>query len=324
MKRILVFGGAGYIGSHTCKALHGSGFAPVVFDNFIEGHRDFVKWGTAVEGDIRDAAAVAQAFAQVDPVAAIHFAAHAYVGESVTDPGKYYDNNVSGSLNIAMAARDAGNVPLVFSSTCAIYGTPDVVAIREDTPPAPINPYGRTKLIVEGILQDFSSAYGLRSVCLRYFNACGADAEGEIGEAHREETHLVPRTILSALGRMDGFRVFGDDYDTQDGSAVRDYVHVTDLAHAHVLACDYLLNGGASDQFNIGSGKGTSVFQIIEAVRKATGRDVPHDIGPRRPGDPAALVADPAKARAVLGFQARHSDIANIAETATRWHLANS
>lgn len=323
MASVIVFGGAGYIGSHTCKELKSNGFDPVTFDSLSEGYADFVKWGDLITGDIRDRAAVDDAIARVKPVAAIHFAAHAYVGESVADPGKYYDNNVTGSLSIARAAQAAGNLPLIFSSTCAIYGDPGPVAIHEDLPKAPINPYGQTKLMVEQILRDFSTAHDLRSVCLRYFNASGDDAAGETGEAHRDETHLIPRAILAGLGRIDDFNIFGDDYDTPDGSAVRDYIHVTDLARAHVAACCYLLDGGASDQFNVGVGHGYSVFEIVAEVASALGHPVPHRVMPRRAGDPPRLVADPSKIRQRLGFETRHSDLKNIIRTAVAWHKRN-
>ncbi len=322
MTAVMVFGGAGYIGSHTCKCLKSNGFEPVVFDSFCEGHRDFVRWGELVEGDIRDKAAVEAALRSVEPAIIIHFAAFAYVGESVRDPAKYYENNVLGSLNIADAARMAGNVPIVFSSTCATYGIPTTQRIAEDTPQAPINAYGRTKLMVETVLKDFHQAYGMNSICLRYFNACGADPDGEIGEAHREETHLIPRAILAAMGRIDDFEVFGDDYDTPDGSAVRDYVHVDDLAEAHVAACRYLLDGGQTDQFNIGTGAGFSVFEVIDAVSSAFGARVPCRVSARRPGDPPVLVADPSKARAILNFEARHSSLENIVRTALAWHMS--
>jgi UDP-glucose-4-epimerase GalE len=323
MKKVMVFGGAGYIGSHTCKRLAAQGFAPVVFDNLSEGYADFVKWGDLIRGDIRDAAQVTQALAQEQPAAIIHFAAHAYVGESVTDPGKYYENNVMGALNIAQAARDAGNIPLIFSSTCAIYGIPPGDRIDETCPKQPINPYGRSKWMVEQILADFSAAYDLRSVCLRYFNASGDDPDGDVGEAHREETHLIPRAVLAGLGKINDFSIFGEDYPTPDGSAVRDYIHVDDLAEAHVRACRYLLDGGQTDQFNVGVGRGYSVFQIVEAVGRHLGQPVPHEIKPRRAGDPAALVADPSKIRDILGFEANHSDLDHIIATAVAWHSRN-
>lgn len=323
MTRVMVFGGAGYIGSHTCKELRASGFDPVTFDNLSEGYADFVKWGDLIEGDIRDHGAVLAAIERIRPVAAIHFAAHAYVGESVTDPGKYYDNNVGGSLSVVRAAQAAGNLPLIFSSTCAIYGDPGQNAIHEDLPKAPINPYGQSKLMVEQILQDFSAAHDLRSVCLRYFNASGDDAAGETGEAHREETHLIPRAVLAGLGKIADFCIFGDDYDTPDGSAIRDYIHVSDLARAHVAACRYLLDGGASEQFNVGVGHGYSVFEIVDAVTQELGHPVPHRVMARRAGDPPRLVADASKIRRVLGFEAAHSDLDNIIRTAVAWHQRN-
>ena len=322
MDRVLVLGGAGYIGSHTCKQLRARGFEPVVFDNLAEGYRDFVQWGDLIEGDISDLASVQSAFQQVAPVAVIHFAAFINVGESVENPEKYYRNNVLGALNVAEAARAHG-VPLIFSSTCAIFGIPDQAVITEDLPKQPINPYGRTKWMVEQILSDFSAAYGLRSVCLRYFNASGADAAGEIGEAHRVETHLIPRAILAGLGRIGDFQIFGDDYDTPDGTAVRDYIHVTDLAEAHVAACRYLLEGGETNVFNVGVGQGYSVKEIVEAVGRQLGSPVPHKIVPRRAGDPPSLVADPAKIQAQLGFKAAHSDLDNIIATAVAWHRKN-
>lgn len=320
MSEILVFGGAGYIGSHTCKALAEAGFQPVVFDNLSEGHREFVRWGELMEADIRDREAVKAAYERCRPVAAIHFAALAYVGQSVRDPEKYYQNNVSGSLHIIEAARQAGNVPLIFSSSCATYGLPDTLPITEDTVQKPISPYGRSKFMVEQILSDYEVAYGFPSVCLRYFNAGGSDLEGELGEWHREETHVIPRAILAALNRIDDFMIYGDDHDTPDGSQIRDFVHVADLANAHVRATSYLLQGGASACFNIGSGRGVSVFEVIAALSRITGLMVPSNIGKRRRGDPPVLVADPAKATAELDFQVQHSGLETILRTAFDWH----
>ncbi len=322
MNKVIVFGGAGYIGSHTCKELKKNGFDPVAFDNLSEGYADFVKWGDLIRGDIRNPEAVTQAISTVKPVAAIHFAAHAYVGESVANPNKYYDNNLAGSLSILQAAR-AVDLPLIFSSTCAIYGDPGTSKISEDLPKNPINPYGRSKWMVEQILADFSAAYGQRSVCLRYFNAAGDDAEGDTGEAHRQETHLIPRAVLAGLGRIDDFSVFGTDYDTPDGSAVRDYIHVTDLARAHVAACRYLVSGGATDQFNVGVGRGYSVLEIVDAVAQTLGSTVPFASFARRAGDPPSLVADPGKIHQKLGFTAKHSDLGNIIQTAVKWHKLN-
>lgn len=324
MSTILVFGGAGYIGSHTCKALAEAGFNPVAYDNLSEGHRRFVRWGDLVEADIMDADAVSDAYSRYSPAAAIHFAAYAYVGESVTEPEKYYRNNVAGSINILSGARKAGLVPLVFSSSCATYGIPPRLPVEEDAPKSPINPYGRTKLIVEHMLADFDKAYGLRHISLRYFNACGADAAGLLGEVHKVETHVIPRAIFSALGRIDDFTLFGSDCDTPDGTPVRDYIHVTDLAIAHVLAVRHLLDGKPSDCFNIGTGQGVSIKEMLLALEGVTGSPVPFQVGAVRSGDPPILVADPAKAKRMLGFAAKHSDLANILRTAFDWHVRNS
>ncbi len=320
MCKVLVFGGAGYIGSHTCKALAAAGFEPVVFDNLSEGHADFVRWGELITADIRDQDAVKAAYARHRPAVAIHFAALAYVGESVSNPEKYYQNNVSGSLNIIEAARQAGNVPLIFSSSCATYGHPAALPISEDTVQKPISPYGRSKLMVEQILADYEHAYGFPSVCLRYFNACGSDLEGELGEWHRKETHIIPRAILSALHRIDDFTIYGDDHDTPDGSQIRDFVHVADLASAHVRAAGYLMETGKTACFNIGSGRGVSVFEMIAALSQITGLSVPKTIGKRRRGDPPVLVANPAKARAELNFQAHYSGLETILRSAFDWH----
>ena len=320
MSKILVFGGAGYIGSHTCKALAQTGFEPIVFDNLSEGHREFVRWGELIRADIRDREAVIAAFQNHQPVASIHFAALAYVGESMSDPEKYYQNNVSGSLHIVEAARQAGNTPLVFSSSCATYGLPVELPISESAVQRPISPYGRSKLMVEQILADYDHAYGFPSVCLRYFNACGGDLEGELGEWHHQETHIIPRAILSALRRIDDFMIYGDDHDTPDGSQIRDFVHVADLANAHVRAVNYVLEGGASTCFNIGSGEGASVFEVISALSRITGLTVPNEIGKRRSGDPPILVADPAKAQADLDFRAQYSGLETILRTAFDWH----
>jgi UDP-arabinose 4-epimerase len=320
MIRILVTGGAGYIGSHVCKMLRHEGFEPITFDNLSTGHREFVKWGPLVEGDILDQTKITDVICHWKPAAVIHFAAFAYVGESVSDPAKYYRNNVAGSLALFTAIRDAGLGKIVFSSTCATYGTPERIPIPEDAPQRPVNPYGRTKLVIELMLDDFQAAYGMRSICLRYFNACGADSDGEIGELHDPEPHLIPRAILSVLGNITDFQVFGSDYPTPDGSPIRDYIHVHDLAAAHVAALRLLLSGAESDKINLGIGRGYSVKEIIAAVERITGHPVPHGIGPRRPGDPACLVADPSKAKTVLGFEPRVSDLSNIIGSAWRWH----
>jgi UDP-arabinose 4-epimerase len=316
MSTILVVGGAGFIGSHTCKALAAAGHRPVVFDNMVTGNRRAVRWGPLVEGDIRDRPALDRAIGAHRPDAVIHFAAHAYVGESVSDPAKYYSNNVEGTLTLLAAMLGSGLKTLVFSSSCATYGVPAALPIDESTRLEPINPYGWSKRMVEQILVDYSAAYGLSFVALRYFNACGADPDGELGEWHDPETHLIPRALLAAAGRIPHLDVFGNDYPTPDGTCVRDYVHVADLAAAHVLALDYLAANGGAHQINIGPGAGASILEVLATIDRVVGRRVPTRILPRRAGDPAVLVADPAQARTKLGFQARHSDMATIIRTA--------
>ena len=317
---VLVAGGAGYVGSHTCKALARAGFLPVVLDNLSNGHRDFVRWGPLVQADLRDTAAIAEAIRQHRCLAVLHFAAFAYVGESVTDPAKYYDNNVAGTLSLLAGMRAAGCDALVFSSTCAIYGQPAQVPIVEDTRPDPVNPYGASKLMVERILADFRPAYGLRSIALRYFNACGADPDNEIGELRDPETHLIPRAMMALQGHISDFAVFGTDFETPDGTAVRDYVHVADLADAHVAALGRLLSGSPGGVFNLGTGRGYSVMEVLHAIEKEAGERLPDVTGPRRAGDPAVLIADPARARHELGFDPVRSDLETIVRTAWAWH----
>ena len=316
---ILVTGGAGYIGSHCCRALAAAGYHPVVFDNFSTGHRNFVT-GSLVTGDLADKAALARAFAQHDIVAVMHFAASSLVGESVADPQKYYINNLAGTLSLLDAMREAGCNRLVFSSTGAVYGNADSKALPESYPCAPINPYGASKWMIERVLADYRSAYGLGSFALRYFNASGADADGGIGELRDNETHLIPRAMMALQGHVPDFAVFGDDYDTPDGTAIRDYIHVTDLAAAHVLALKLLLQGHGGGAFNLGTGTGFSVREILGAIAAETGREVPHVVKPRRSGDPTYLVADPTAARETLKFRAAHSDLATIIRTAWAWH----
>jgi len=316
---ILVTGGAGYIGSHCCRALTAAGYHPVVYDNFSTGHRDFVT-GSLVTGDVLDKAALAGAFAQHDIVAVMHFAASSLVGESVIDPQKYYLNNVVGTLSLLDVMREAGCNRLVFSSTGAVYGNADSKALSENYPCAPINPYGASKWMIERILADYRSAYGLGSFCLREFNAGGADASGEIGELRENETHLIPRAMMALQGHVGDFAVFGDDYDTPDGTAIRDYIHVTDLAAAHVLALKLLMQGHSGGAFNLGTGTGFSVREILTAIAAETGRKVPHVVKPRRSGDPTYLVADPTAARDALKFRPAHSDLATIIRTAWAWH----
>ena len=317
--RVLVAGGAGFIGSHACKALAVAGHEPVVYDDLSTGHAHAVRWGPLVEGDIRNSEHLDAAFKHYRPDLVMHFAARAYVGESVRDPGPYYDVNVGGTLNLLNSMMKNAVDRIVFSSSCATYGTPERLPITEDTRQNPINPYGFTKLVAERMLVDFETAYGFRWMALRYFNAAGCDPDGDLGEQHDPETHAIPLAIQAALGGRPDFTLFGDDYDTPDGSAVRDYVHVCDLADAHVKAADYLAAGGRSAACNLGTGNGISVLEIVEAVRAATGRAVPLTRGPRRPGDPAALFASAARAREVLGWRPRFVTIVETVETAARW-----
>jgi UDP-glucose 4-epimerase len=316
---ILVTGGAGYIGSHACRALAAAGYQPLVYDNLSTGHRDFVA-GPLITGDLLDEATLARTFAEQKIVAVMHFAAASLVGESVTDPQKYYINNVQGTLSLLKAMRKAGCRRIVFSSTGAVYGNADSKALPEDFACAPINPYGASKWMIERMLADYRPAYGLGAFCLRYFNASGADPAGGIGEKRDNETHLIPRAMMALQGHVGDFAVFGDDYDTPDGTAIRDYIHVTDLAAAHVAALKLLLAGHAGGSFNLGTGTGFSVREILSAIHKETGREVPHVVKPRRAGDPTYLVADPSAARKVLGFMPRHSDLATIIRTAWAWH----
>jgi UDP-glucose-4-epimerase GalE len=320
MARILIAGGAGYVGSHCVKALAAAGHDCVVFDSLLFGHREFVRWGRLIEGDVRDAAALDAAFAAQRFDAVMHFAALAYVGESVTAPGRYYDFNVNGTRVLLDAMVRAGVRAIVFSSSCAIYGEPERVPIVESAPARPINPYGFTKLACERMMDDFGQAHGLKSARLRYFNAAGAEPTGEIGEHHDPETHLIPLVLDAALGTRPAIQVFGTDYATADGTAVRDYVHVCDLARAHVLALHRLLDGGETIAVNLGSGQGVSVHQVIETARRVTGREVPVRHAPRRAGDPAILVADAAKARELLGWSTERSDLRSIVADAWRWH----
>lgn len=319
MRDILVVGGGGYIGSHTCLDLAEKGYTPIVYDNFSNGHREFVKWGPVEEGDIRDRARLDEVFRKYAPAAVIHFAALIEVGESVKDPLAFYENNVAGSLTLFAAARAANCRRLVFSSTCATYGVPEQTPMTETHPQAPINPYGRSKLITEEILRDLCAHDGFRAVTLRYFNAAGADPEGRIGERHDPETHAVPLAIEAALGRRNGFSIFGDDYDTRDGSCVRDFVHVMDLAEAHTRAIDHLLNDGRSVALNLGTGKGTTVKELLAAIGDVAGREIAITQASRRPGDTAALVADNSMARDVLGWVPRN-DLSSIVSTAWKWH----
>ncbi len=316
--RVLVTGGAGFIGAHACKALAEAGALPVAFDNLSTGHADAVNWGPLVRGDIRDGAALVSAMTQFGITTIMHFAASAYVGESVTHPALYYDNNVGGMISLLDAARDARVGQIVFSSSCATYGVPAALPISESTAQSPINPYGRTKLICEQMLKDYSAAYGLRHVSLRYFNAAGADPAGQIGERHEPETHLLPLALRAAAGGP-MLNVFGNDYDTPDGTCIRDYVHVTDLARAHLLALRYLDTGRDSLSLNLGSGRGHSVLDVTAAIARVTGCFVPMHFAPRRAGDPPLLTADPALAARILGFRTELSDIDTIVRHAAPW-----
>jgi UDP-glucose 4-epimerase len=319
MTNVLVAGGAGYIGSHTCLDLFSKGFTPIVYDNLSNGHAEFVKWGPLEIGDIRDRNGLDEVLRKHKPVAIIHFAAAIEVGESVRDPGGYYENNVSGTITLLRAAQAAGVDKIVFSSTCATYGIPSSVPINESHAQLPINPYGRSKLIVEQVLRDLDIYQGFRSCILRYFNAAGADLEGRIGEWHSPETHAVPIAIETALGRRSHFEVLGTDYDTRDGTCVRDFVHVLDLADAHTRAIEHLLNNGKSYALNLGTGNGTTVKELLETVQHVLGRGFDIKCGPRRKGDSPVLVADNALARRTIGWSPRH-DLKSIIASAWNWH----
>lgn len=318
-KKVLVVGGAGYIGAHSCLLLAERGYEPIVFDNLSNGHSEFVKWGPLETGDIRDRARLDAVLAKHRPDAVMHFAALIEVGESVTNPAAFYDNNVIGTLTLLSATMAAGIDAFVFSSTCATYGLPDRVPMDESHRQTPINPYGRTKLIIEQALKDYSDYKGLRSVMLRYFNAAGADFEGRIGEWHTPETHAIPLAIDAALGRRGSFKVFGNDYDTRDGTCVRDYIHVLDLADAHVRAIDYLLAGGETVALNLGTGTGTTVKELVDTIAAVTQRHFPVEEAERRPGDSTALVANNDKAKAVLGWRPTY-DLDAIVRSAWNWH----
>ena len=321
VQKVLVAGGAGYVGSHTCLALSEAGYEPVVYDNLSNGHEAFVQWGPFERGDIRDRARLDEVITRHKPVAVLHFAALIEVGESVKEPGRFYDNNVVGALTLIEAAQRGGVEALVFSSTCATYGDPVYLPMDEAHPQQPLNPYGRTKLIIEQALADYSRYAGFRSVCLRYFNAAGADEEGRVGERHHPETHAIPLAVQTALGLREGFKIFGQDYDTRDGTAVRDYIHVRDLADAHVRALKYLLAGGETTAFNLGTGTGTTVTELIDTIRRTTNKPFPVELGERREGDAPCLVANNTKAREVLGWRPTRT-LADIVSSAWRWHAS--
>jgi len=313
---VLVIGGAGYIGSHTARALKRAGHDVIIFDNLSGGHERLASGFELIKGDILDAGALARVLPRVDAI--LHFAAFAYVGESVTNPRKYFRNNVEGGLSLLNTALEAGVKKIVFSSTCAVYGVPEKVPIEENIPRQPVNPYGVTKLFFEQALEAYDRAYDLRYASLRYFNAAGADESGEIGELHDPETHLIPLALGAAAGTAPALQIFGSDYPTPDGTCVRDYIHVNDLASAHVKALDHLAAGKASFAVNVGTGTGASVQEVISAIEKVTGKQVPNKIGPRRPGDPPALVANPAKAQALLNWKATRG-LQEIVSTAWNW-----
>jgi len=318
--RILVTGGAGYIGSHTAKALARAGYEPVVYDNLRTGYRWAVKWGPFIEGDLADTALLSRTLKDYHIEAVLHFAASLYVGESMTQPRQYFWNNVVNTLRLLDAMQDGGVCHIVFSSTAAVYGDPEVVPIPEKHPWRPVNPYGESKLFMERTMHWYSVAYGVRWAALRYFNASGADAETELGEAHDPETHLIPLVIQAALGQRPYVEVYGTDYPTPDGTAIRDYIHIVDLAEAHVLALRHLLAGGESFAVNLGTGSGHSVREVIAAVGKMCDGRVPVRDAPRRPGDPPVLVADPSQAKKLLAWEPRHPGLDAIVESAWRWH----
>jgi len=321
MKRILVTGGAGYVGAHTCKLLASSGYEPITYDNLSTGHADAVKWGPLITADLHDSQKLIDAFKKYQPLAVIHFAASAYVGESVTNPFKYYENNVGGTISLLGAMRSQNIDKIVFSSTCATYGLPDLKFISEQCPQRPINSYGQSKLMIEKILGDLAAQQQLKHISLRYFNAAGDDKDGQIGERHDPETHLIPLAILSAFGGLE-LKIFGTDFATPDGTAVRDYIHVEDLGIAHILSIEHLLSGGTSDYINLGTGQGHSVRQIISSL-KDLGVKVKSSDAARREGDPDYLVADSSKAKTVLNWRPQYTKIEDILKTAVHWHQQN-
>ena len=322
MKPILVTGGAGYIGSQTCKELNRCGYLPVTVDNLVNGHQWAVKWGPFINADLSDTDKLLSVFKQYKPLAVIHFAAFAYVGESIIDPGKYYLNNVANTINLLSVMKESGCNRVIFSSSCATYGNPEKPVIDESHRQDPVNPYGRSKLMVEKILGDFGKAYEFESVILRYFNASGADPEGDIGEVHDPETHLIPLALSAATGG-EPLKIFGTDYNTPDGTAIRDFIHVWDLSRAHCLALEYLLDGCKGDSFNLGTGSGNSVLEVIRAVERVSGAEVKKIFTERRPGDPDMLVASAEKAHNKLGWKCKFINLDSIIETAWKWHLKN-
>jgi len=320
--KILVTGGAGYIGSHTVDLLQKEGYEVVVFDNLVYGHKEAVSCPLVV-GDLLDKKAVRKIFEENKFTAVIHFAAYALAGESMSEPGKYFENNILGGLNLLEAMKDFGVKYIVFSSTCAVYGYPEKLPVTEESPLKPVSVYGESKLTFEKILRWYDEIYGIKNICLRYFNAAGADLEGRIGEDHQPETHIIPLAIKTALGQQKEFTLFGDDYPTPDGTCIRDYIHVLDLASAHIKALEFLQKENRSDVFNVGTGNGYSNKQILEMVKKISGVDFPVKIAPRRPGDPAAIWADNKKIKKVLGWQPKYSDLETIIRSAWKWHQSH-
>lgn len=324
MTYCIVTGGAGYVGSHCCKELAKNGFIPVTVDNMSRGHKELVKWGPLFEKDVLDEVGLMSVFEKFMPTAVFHFAGLTYVGESVIDPEAYYRNNTAGTISLLRCMRKTKCSKIIFSSTAATYGNPRYTPIDETHPQSPINPYGKSKLFIEEILKDFDAAYGIKHAALRYFNACGADEDGDTGELHHPETHLVPLAIQTVLGIKENIEIFGNDYKTPDGTALRDYVHVTDLANAHVKALQLLLNGSESIYANLGTGKALSVIEVIQSVEKISGGKINKIFAPRRSGDPEILVADPSYARSILDWECNHSSIDNIVKTALKWHRNHS
>ncbi|MFX0135179.1 MAG: UDP-glucose 4-epimerase GalE, partial [Candidatus Hodarchaeota archaeon] len=320
METILVSGGAGYIGSHVCKMIAREGYIPIVFDNLINGHRWAVKWGPLEEGDITDRKRLNAVVKEYNPKTIMHFAAEAYVGESIKNPGKYYLNNVAGTLSLLETMRDHSVKNIIFSSSCATYGIPEQIPIPEEHPQHPINPYGFSKFMCEQMIKDFSVAHGVQFVILRYFNAAGADPEAEIGEFHDPETHLIPLLLDVAMGKQKYINIFGTDYETHDGTCIRDYIHVSDIANAHLLALEYLGNGGKNDIFNLGNGNGFSVREVIETVKNVTGKNIKCLEKSRRQGEPPILIGSSKKANKVLGWEPKFDKLEDIINTAFEWH----
>ncbi|MDX1711753.1 MAG: UDP-glucose 4-epimerase GalE [Rhodovibrionaceae bacterium] len=321
MTTVLVTGGAGYVGSHACKALAAAGYVPVTYDTLEEGYRWAVQWGPLEEGDVADAARLDEVFARHRPEAVLHFAGYIAAGESVEAPLKYFRNNVAGTLNLLEAMRRAEVGRIVFSSTAAVYGEPQSPLLSEDHPLRPVNPYGQSKLMAEAMLRDAARAHGMKVAALRYFNAAGADPQARIGEAHEPETHLIPLVLDAAAGRRGDIRIFGDDYDTPDGTGIRDYIHVDDLAEAHVLALQALDGATEPLSLNLGNGTGFSVLEVVDVARRVTGREIPAVVAPRRSGDPARLVADCTAAKRLLDWRQKRGELETIVADAWRWHV---